>query len=177
MLLGTNLHSAFGLELAIAGVNLGGQDVGQIGLGPAPGAEAGAAAEHHQPRTLLDGVGQELVLARGQVLGGKVAEHVDVVPARRELGVVDLAGLAPRGTADHHAFHLDVGRGHDRTHQVLVIPGEVRALQEHHVQSAAQDRDERADLVVGRHELAVERLDPEGDLLLARRLGDVLQAR
>ena len=116
------------------------------------------------------------MLVRRQVIGRQVAEHIDVVPARSEFGVVDLAFLAPRGAADHHAFHLDITRGHDRPHQETVVPGEVRALQEHHVQAATEDRHEGTDLVVRGHELAFQRRDLERDLLLAVRLRDELEA-
>ena len=59
----------------------------------------------------------------------------------------------------------------------LVLPGEVRPLEVQDVQAPRQDRDERADLVVRPEQLPFLGLDPEGDLLLARGLGDVLQAR
>ena len=61
---GDELDPPFRLELAVAGMDLDGQDVGQIGVSAQPpGAEAGTAAEHDQPRPLLDGLGQELAAA------------------------------------------------------------------------------------------------------------------
>ena len=140
---GDELDSAFGLELAIAGMDLGRQDVGEIGPGPSPGAKAGPAAEHHQARSLVHRLGQQLVLVRGEIVGRQVAEDIDVVPARRELGVVDLADLAPGGAADHHAVHLDILGGHDRPHQVAIVPGEVWPLEEHDIQAAAERRSRR----------------------------------
>ena len=88
------------------------------GLGPAAGAEAGPAAQHHQPAPLFTASDQQLVLLGREVVGGQVAEDVDVVTARSELGVVDLADLAPGRRADHHAVDLDILGGHDRPHQV-----------------------------------------------------------
>ena len=86
----------FGLVLAVAGVDLHGQDVRQRRVGPAAVAEAGMAAQHHQARPLPHGLGQQALLLRRQVVGGEVAEDVGVVPARRELGVVDRALVALR---------------------------------------------------------------------------------
>ena len=128
------------------------------------------------PAPVLDGAGQQLVLGRREEVGGQVAEDVDVVPARGELVVVELAVPRPGRAADDPQVGLDVGRRGDRAHQELVLPGGVRPLEEEDVQAALQDRDERADLVVRRDQLPLLGLDPERDPLLAGRLRDVLQA-
>ena len=145
-------------------------------LGPAAGAEAGAAAEHDQARPLLDGVGQELLLRAGEEVGREVAEDVDVVAAGGELVVVELAARRPAGLADDLQVGLDVGRGGDGPEPGTCAPRGSRALEVEDVQAPRQGGDERADLVVGPEQLPLLGLDPERELLLAGRLGDVLQA-
>ena len=144
---GDELHPPCGLDLAVAGVDVDGEDAGQLGARPAAGAEAGAAAEHDQPRPLLDGGGQEALLDAGEVIGREVAEDVDVVAAGGELVVVDLGRLAGRA-ADDLQLGLDVGGRRDRPEQVLVLPGGVGALEIEDVQAPRQHGDVRADLVV-----------------------------
>ena len=67
--------------------------------GPAPFAEARTPAEHHQARPLLDRAGQEALLEAREVVGGQVAEDVDVVAPWGEVLVVEVALLALRGLA------------------------------------------------------------------------------
>ncbi len=67
------LDSARGLELAVTRMDGGREDVGDRRAGPAAGAEAGSAAQHHEARPFLHGVDQELVLLHGEKIGRQVA--------------------------------------------------------------------------------------------------------
>ena len=71
---GHELDPALGLVLAVAGVDVNGQDVRERRVGPAAFAEAGMAAQHHQARPLAHGLGQQPLLLGGQVVGREVAE-------------------------------------------------------------------------------------------------------
>ncbi len=145
--------------------------------GPAAGAEAGSAAQHHEARPLLHRIDQQPVLLRSQKIRRQVGKDIDVVAPRRKFGVVDLTLVSLCRPTNHHTLDLDVGRPLDGPHQEPIVPGEIGALEKQDVQPAAQNRHERTDLVVRDDQLAFLLGDLERDLFLAGRLRSIVSGR
>ena len=141
-----------------------------------PDSEARPAAEHDQPRAVLDGLGELADLERCQMVGGQASEDEHVILSQGyEVGVVDQAAIPPGGLADDLEVGVDLAGGVEAPRQVSRLPGEVRPLDIQDLQATFQDVEIGAHLVVGRNKLAALRLDLQGEPLLAGGLGDVFE--
>ena len=177
-LVGTNLIPTSGSNWPSPGWISAGEDVGQRGVGPAAGAEAGAAAEHDEARPFLHGLDQEPVLLWRQVIGRQVAQD-----DRRCSGPARTPRRRPRPCPPGRAGgspHLRPGcrAAADRPHQVLdksqvkLGPWRNRTFS-----PPLKHRDERADLVVRDDQLAVLRGDLERESFSRRAFAGCKLAR
>ena len=158
-------------------MDLHGEDVRQRRVGPAAVAEAGVAAEHHQARPLPHGLGQQPLLRRrsGSRRGGRSRMKTLYRPGANSASSTapwsPCAGALITSASTWMSCEVAIEQHHE-----LVVPGQVRPLEEQDVEPAAEDRDERADLVVGLDQLAVLGGDLERDHASRRASAGCIQA-
>ena len=135
----------FAVTLPLQVAHFDRQQIGQRRGIVAARTEGVEPAEHQQPRPLADAFGQQCQFVGAEGRAIDVAQDIDVVLAAGQQRLEIERAVLRIALGQMNVFHLDVGRGIERTAKKRRFDAQC-PFQIQHVQTATQHRDERAQL-------------------------------